>query len=369
MLRLVGSDSQHEKISSRVRAEPVPELYGEHSTIEGIVELHAQRIQLLFGRQYQGRLLVDGVRQLTSSTDVRALVEDLGFSDVRIYMQASDLPSDWPASKRGGPNGIEQFTAFFDAVWDQSASSDMAKPSYMLEIWYVDDSGATASPTVPPTAGNPATKVVALGRHGKARQLVLAAWSKVHGPEARPTLSAAQAIQAVALHETSYGAGWTGNGVGSNNVGAIQAGRVRADGVVPDGTFVHGDKTAQGVPYQVLFRAYPTLLDGWVDLVRLLSVKMAGVAAVLDSKSIDTVARAMHDAHYYEGDATNGKDPVAGYAAALHRGLDSIVKELGEQPSWLVRDGGEPNPLRGIVALLILAGGIWYWYRQAGGVS
>lgn len=340
-------------------------LYGEHQTIEGIVELHSGKIPLLFGRQYQGRIIVNQVRQLTSSNEVAALLEDLGFASVRIYMDAGDLPGDWPQSKRTGPSGVAQFTAFFDALWEQSAEDEMTKPPWLLDVWYLSDAHAHV-PSVPVAPGAPAPKVVSLGRHGKARQLVLAAWVRVHGPESVISLAAAQVIQAIGMHETGYGSAWTGNGVGSNNVGALQAGRVPADGVAPPGTFVGGDKSALGKPYKILFRAYPTLLDGWVDMIKLLTVRMTKVAAVIHSPNIRDVAQAMHDSRYYEGDATGGKNPVDGYAAALKRHVLAITKELGE-PLAADAPATNANPLRGVLALLVLAGGIYYWYRQSGG--
>jgi hypothetical protein len=328
-------------------------LYGEHQTIEGIVELHASTIPLVFGREYQGRMIVNAVKQLTSVSDVAALIEDLGFSDVRIYMDASALPPDWPQSKRTGPSGVDQFTAWFDAIWDASSAQEMSRPSYILDIWYVDETTAGL--------GTPATKVVALGRHGKARQLVLGAWVKVHGPESVPTLAAVQVIQSVGLHESGYG-----TLIGENNVGGIQAGRIPADGVVPPGTFIHGDKDAQGVGYKVLFRAYPTLLDGWVDLVRHLTIYKPKVAAVIDSPNVRDVAQAMYASGYYAGDATNGKNPVDGYAAALQRGVVAIAKELGE-PLAADAPGASSSAFRGLIALLALGAGV-YWAVHHGSV-
>jgi peptidoglycan hydrolase-like protein with peptidoglycan-binding domain len=99
--------------------------------------------------------------------------------------------------------------------------------------------------------------------HEKARNETNAALIRVMG---HSDLCVRQFLQTIGLCETSYGYGWTGDGVGSNNMGAIMRGRP------PCGAdaFGHGDRDELGNPISACFAIYPTREAGWDDLVRVL---------------------------------------------------------------------------------------------------
>lgn len=231
--------------------------------------------------------------------------------------------------------------------------------------------------------------------HQQARALLLGAWA-IQFPSLKPTASALQAIQAVALHETGYGRGWKNAMANSHNQGAIQCGKLQNDaGECDDGCAPYGDSrpTPQGqVKYGGCFKVYPSDEEGWLDLLRVMGRK--NVRQVWDSGDLDAVAKGMRDNGYFGGMcASRGPSPLppckvftptmaaAQYANALEVAVLKIARGLGEQVATK-RSGklgevpatgpdGQPiyrnrAPLRGGVhlmtaTLLISSGGLLSW--------
>jgi hypothetical protein len=122
-----------------------------------------------------------------------------------------------------------------------------------------------------------------------------------------------EAVRKIGFHESSYGAGWKGAGVGSNNWGAMQA---------PAGYkgpyFITGDSHASGQKYQGHFKKYATIVDGARDVWNWIKTK-PDVRAAANSGSTAALAAAMHKHGYFEGFSTNPSVAIAQYAAALDR--------------------------------------------------
>lgn len=181
--------------------------------------------------------------------------------------------------------------------------------------------------------------------HQQARALLLTAWS-IQFPSLKPSVSALQAIQAVALHETGYGRGWKGAMVNSHNQGAIQCGKLQNEaGECDEGCAPYGDSrpTPQGqVKYGGCFKVYPDDGEGWLDLLRVMGRK--NVRQVWDNGDLDAVAKGMRDNGYFGGMcASRGPSPLppcsvfspkmaaAQYANALEVAVLKIARGLGEQ--------------------------------------
>lgn len=139
---------------------------------------------------------------------------------------------------------------------------------------------------------------------------------------AEPDEDALRMVMAVALHETTYGAGWKGAGEGSFNMGAIHATK-SWDGLTFPGTDTSPTSTGSAVAYEQAFRAYPNAIEGWKDLVSMLMLKPA-VRAAAESGDPMKMARAMRAAKYYEGSGKNEDERIRGYAQALADGLLEI---------------------------------------------
>lgn len=157
--------------------------------------------------------------------------------------------------------------------------------------------------------------------YAQARTLAAEAFEDiVHVP---PTTDELRMLEAVALHESTFGAGWRGDAAGSNNMGAITAG----PGWTGD-TFEHKDSrpTTEGtnVWYWTKFRAYPTPLEGWQDLVRVLYIQRPKVRAAAATGDPRAVAGAMYDSGYYQGQGTTRSARVGGYEQALVNALWEI---------------------------------------------
>lgn len=133
---------------------------------------------------------------------------------------------------------------------------------------------------------------------------------------AQPSENERRILEAVSLHETTFGAGWHDDGAGSYNMGAVQAGPSWS-GETFGGTDTHPTSTGGVVRYATKFRRYPTALEGWRDLVRELYVHRPSVRHAAQSGSVLDVATAMRRTGYYEGQGSTQSTRIRGYAQAL----------------------------------------------------
>lgn len=136
-----------------------------------------------------------------------------------------------------------------------------------------------------------------------------------------PTENELRMLMAVALHETTFGAGWRGAGEGSFNMGAMHA-TSSWTGLTFQGTDTSPTSTGGAVSYEQAFRAYPNAVDGWADLAATLMLKPA-VRAGADSGNPLRMAEEMRKAKYYQGSGATEKERIRNYAQAL---ADSLLE-------------------------------------------
>lgn len=162
-----------------------------------------------------------------------------------------------------------------------------------------------------------------MATHLQARQWATEGFVETFGRQ--PSLLEAQFLQAIALLESTYGAGWKNDGVGSNNMGAVQAGLppCDADEFLYQDTHPQADGTSK--PYEVCFRRYATPQAGMADVARIL-YKQMGVRPT----SIRDVSTRMYEKHYYEGFGATKAQRIANHEKALTDGLKKITAALGE---------------------------------------
>lgn len=131
-------------------------------------------------------------------------------------------------------------------------------------------------------------------------------------------LSAAekQYVLTVARHETFYGKGWKGEGVGSFNMGAVQT-----SSKDPNTTFLHIDHHADGKEYTAHFKKYPSADAGLDDLIRILL--RDNVKAALSVGNGDEAVTSQRANHYFEA-------PLSLYQKALRRNYESFLKNTNE---------------------------------------
>jgi len=148
----------------------------------------------------------------------------------------------------------------------------------------------------------------------------------------RPTDRELAHVLAIAWLETGAGGWWTndparGDMTGSRNLGALQCTRHDLDEAPPPSyrCVAHPDHHADGTEYVTGFRYYLDTPEHtaaeWaaIDFLRFLSAPshpLTGAALARDAGALE-LAEAMHREKYFEGDATDGKDPVRGYAVKL----------------------------------------------------
>jgi hypothetical protein len=169
------------------------------------------------------------------------------------------------------------------------------------------------------------------------------------------------ALRSVASHESNYGLGWKGAGVGSNNMGAITR-KPNADGSCPVDSFPYGDSKRSGAggeggkleTYQTCFRRYATPAAGFQGLRDVLFGQRPAVKAGA-AKSLEAVATAMRESSYYLGTAATKAEQIEAYRSALDRNARAIVKATGEAWPWVDVSGG--GGLGAVAAVATLATG------------
>ena len=139
------------------------------------------------------------------------------------------------------------------------------------------------------------------------------------------------AVRLVGLHETHYGDGWKGEGVGSNNWGAVTA---PAGGNVfqhKDSRF--DDATGKVVEYVTNFQRYPTPSDGARGLANVLLMQRGqnrdNITQALAHRSILELATAMRVNKYYLG-IKPFNEAIADYHSALIKAYKAIQAATGE---------------------------------------
>jgi len=104
-------------------------------------------------------------------------------------------------------------------------------------------------------------------------------------------------------------------------MGAIQAG-AGWSGATFRYTDTHPNADGTSTPYTVLFRAYPTLLDGWIDLVRIMYTgRRKDVYTMASRGDTYSVSELMRKTGYYEGFGPTQHDRVRNHMLVLRRGI------------------------------------------------
>lgn len=193
-----------------------------------------------------------------------------------------------------------------------------------------------------------------MATHTEARAWAQAGTEAALGRE--PTYNEVLFVQAIALLESGYGAGWKGDGVGSWNMGAVQGGKPPCD---PSKAFLYTDShpNADGTStkYEWCYRKYPTPEAGMQDVARILYVQMK-----VDPTSIEAVSTQMYDAHYYEGFGATREARIANHVKALTNGVTRITTALKEPMPPLVVSP-EPSTVTDRVGLY---SSVWGWVRR-----
>lgn len=191
--------------------------------------------------------------------------------------------------------------------------------------------------------------------HAEARAQVVRAFEAVYGR--KPKLREAQFAQGIALCETGYGSSWGsvcgGAGVGSYNIGGIQAGRPPCG----ENAFQCRDKHADGTPYDICFRSYPSPEAGFDGLIRILYKRKLsqreGVLETAATGSIREFSTALRKSRYFELG-------LEAHIRELTSCLKSITKALDETMPPLRKSTLRHTAL--VVGVGVVAYGVWRWF-------
>lgn len=89
-------------------------------------------IVLIEGATYRARLRLSFLQCLASRDRIGKKLDHGGFSGVRIFMSARELPPDWPAPFRSRAGGCERYA---EGVWARP-STPRKRPS-SIEAWWI----------------------------------------------------------------------------------------------------------------------------------------------------------------------------------------------------------------------------------------
>lgn len=166
--------------------------------------------------------------------------------------------------------------------------------------------------------------------HAEAREIVRAAWKRVHGRE--PSENEIAYTQAIALLETGYGRSGQFGALaarGQYNWGALERGR-SADGTCPAGTAAGSD---QG---RVCFYVFPDDVSAATAFIKNLTTRHWPTVQAMQGSAED-VARAMRvPPVYYVGLSGSEEDRIRAYANAITNALHQIGAAPKAQASMSV---------------------------------
>lgn len=116
-------------------------------------------MQLEQGKTYRAVVRVDVPRLVVSRSAVQNRFAELGFENVVAWLDARDLPADWPANHRPTelPNG---WPAFVQATWAKPSTS-LEQPDAVLASWPLAPGQAPATNDKPDDNMGEAIKLAA----------------------------------------------------------------------------------------------------------------------------------------------------------------------------------------------------------------
>jgi hypothetical protein len=91
-----------------------------------------EHIVLIEGATYRARLKLSFLQCLASRDRIGKKFGRGGFTSVRVFMSARELPGDWPAPYRPRAGGCERYA---EGTWSR-ASTPRKRPS-SIESWWV----------------------------------------------------------------------------------------------------------------------------------------------------------------------------------------------------------------------------------------
>ncbi len=197
-----------------------------------------------------------------------------------------------------------------------------------------------------------------IARYARKAHVVVEAWSSLFGLP--PTMRSLVRVMAVAEFETHLGdaRGWTGEhnwgAIVKRTLSALERATLAGQGITAEGgstalaaarallpaasnEALHIDRSPGRGHHFAWFWAFPSDAEAARKFLQVLVVQRPGVRAVLEHDDVTDVARAMYDAHYYEGDSVNDPEAnVRAYARRLRelepRIADAILAPLPPTP-------------------------------------
>lgn len=100
----------------------------------------SEDIVLIEGATYRARLKLSFLQCFASRDRIGRKLGRSGFSGVRVFMSARELPSDWPAPFRSKAGGCERYA---EGTWSRP-STPRKRPS-SIESWWVSGPTPPAS--------------------------------------------------------------------------------------------------------------------------------------------------------------------------------------------------------------------------------
>ena len=194
--------------------------------------------------------------------------------------------------------------------------------------------------------------------HVQARQIMLQAWPVAMGGGS-PALPELQIAQALASHESNYGAGWKGACAASHNWGAIQSSRppCGANGCLYTDSSPQADGTSKR--YDVCFKVYSDDVTAAADAIKTMYVnnKRSTVYEAAKRGNIHDAAAALYDTGYYQSFGPDRATRIKNYESALNKEVLKIASANKEKVSATLT-GGAPSEGNWWIPMSIFVAGV-----------
>jgi hypothetical protein len=161
--------------------------------------------------------------------------------------------------------------------------------------------------------------------------VVKAVYSRFPNLTGNSLIAVWQAVQAVALIESSYGQGWKPPGNGSNNTGAVQCPGCG------DNCFEyvdsHPNPDGSSTKYRVCFKRYASLVDGLRDQI-MYEFRLPETLDACMEGNLYGVSFGMHKSGYYEGFGATKEERIMNHYNAMKKAVVAIAAGCNERVAF-----------------------------------
>lgn len=93
------------------------------------------------GKTYRGRMIVASVVFEILPKHVIPKLEDVGFTDVKVYLSQDELPNDWPEDKRTDVSDLGETQVWAEGVWNGDVGAHVPEGGDQWKVYDIWEKG------------------------------------------------------------------------------------------------------------------------------------------------------------------------------------------------------------------------------------